>query len=99
MPRKPAPLKVMIDGTEVTCPVVERLGFNHDIGAYAAVVVHDGGEKTAVKRPGGTWRLWMPRDRVRPLREHILQSAAAGVAPFGPPGAPRVGAAPAAEGD
>jgi hypothetical protein len=81
MARKPAPLKVWINGAEVACPVVERLGYNHDAGAYAAIVLHDGREQTAVKE-GQRWRLWGAKDRVRPLVEHIERCARQGRDPF-----------------
>lgn len=81
MARKPKAIKVWIDGAEVSCPVVERLGYSHDAGAYAAIVTHDGREQTAVKQ-GRQWRLWTARDRVRPLAEHIERCARAGRPPF-----------------
>jgi hypothetical protein len=54
--RKTETLAVWIDGAEVVCPVVKRLGFNQDTGSFAAVVSHDGAEKMAVKK-GRQWRL------------------------------------------
>lgn len=81
MPRKPAPLKVWIDGVEVLCPVIERLGFCHDIGARMAVVMHGGRDRTATNK-GGRWHLWGASDRIQPLVDHIKQCAREGRVPF-----------------
>ena len=49
--------------------VIERLGFNHDIGGYVAIVRAGGSEATVVKQ-GGVWRFWTPADRARPLIDY-----------------------------
>lgn len=54
--------KINVDGNDYK--VVESMGFNHNIGMYAKVVMTETGERVAVKHPRGVWRFWTPRDRV-----------------------------------
>jgi hypothetical protein len=61
------------DGTLAKCRVIERLGFNHDVGARAAWVEHDGKGFMAVGNRGA-WRKWSAADRAQPLR-HGAQAA------------------------
>jgi hypothetical protein len=56
------------------CSVVERMGFNHDIGMRAAWVELNGHEFMAVNQLG-FWRKWGPADRAEPLIEHIEREA------------------------
>ncbi len=35
---------------------IEDLGFSHSIGKYAKLLKVDGGERVAVKSPGGIWK-------------------------------------------
>ena len=61
--------KITVDGTPY--PVIEALGFVHDIGSRAWVVrMPDGTERTAI---GSTKRarFWTAQDRVKPLVEAI----------------------------
>jgi hypothetical protein len=48
--------------------LVERLGYNHDMAAHAAVAMYEGKEITIIRR-GGKWRRWTAQDRARPLVE------------------------------
>jgi len=47
--------------------VVEKLGFNHDMGGYAAIVMAGGRERTIVKQGTAPWRFWSADDRAQPL--------------------------------
>ncbi len=40
--------------------VVESLGYNHDAGAYAKVIMVDGKERIVVGT-NGCWKFWVPR--------------------------------------
>jgi hypothetical protein len=64
--------KILVDGEPY--PVVESLGFVHDIGWHAWVVrMPDGTEKTAVGTTKRA-RFWTAADRVRPLVDAIARS-------------------------
>jgi hypothetical protein len=63
---------VTVDGCKY--PLVESLGFNHDVGGRAWIVKTKDGEKTAVG-PIMRARFWTPTDRVRPLREYLERKA------------------------
>lgn len=69
------------DGSLVVCRVVERLGYNHDLGATAAWVEYDGKEFCAERRLGA-WRKRTAQQRAQPLIEHIERCAKSGEAPF-----------------
>ena len=63
---------VFEDGKLAFCKVVESMGYNHDLGAYAKIVEFEGRE-IVVKRPQGL-KLWRPhtaRERVQPIVEHF----------------------------
>lgn len=45
-------------------PVVDRLGWNHDVGAYVVEVERPDGTKAMAVRYAGVYRFWTPRDRV-----------------------------------
>ena len=71
MARKKKPITV--EGVEY--PVIERMGYAHSAGCYAALVqMPDGTEKVA-RSPiaRGPWRFHAPADRVAPLREAIAR--------------------------
>jgi hypothetical protein len=61
------------DGSLVMCKVIERLGYNHDLGANAAWVEHDGKEFCA-ERKLGAWRKRGARDRITPLLEELKRN-------------------------
>jgi hypothetical protein len=84
MPRKKAKITVRVDDIDVACEVVERMGYNHDVGMYATLIQLGEEQKIAVRPPNGTWRLWTARDRVQPLVEHIARCAREGWDPFPP---------------
>lgn len=67
---------VFEDGSLHFLRIVERLGYNHDLGAYCKFVEYEGRE-ILVKRPKGLkiWRRYTPAERVQPLVEHLLQKA------------------------
>lgn len=48
----------IIDGQRYR--VTARLGYVHDVGAYAIEVETPDGPRKAVKPPGGAWRFWRP---------------------------------------
>lgn len=74
------------DGAEVRkLMVVERLGYDHSIGRYAAIVKDGDRERTVVKT-GKVWRFWGAQDRIRPLVEHIARCEKNGEPPFLQPG-------------
>ena len=56
--------------------LVERLGYNHDTAAQAAIAILEGNEITIVQRGRGKWRRWTARDRARPLVEWAAMKAA-----------------------
>jgi hypothetical protein len=58
---------VIVEG--VKCHVIEDLGYDHDAGAYAKVVEHNGLERTVVRRPlEGMWRFWTAAVRMQPMQ-------------------------------
>jgi hypothetical protein len=59
--------------TDEAVRVIERLGFNHDVGARTAWASHAGEEFMIVHLRPGTWRRWKAADRVRPFIEHLAQ--------------------------
>lgn len=63
---------IEVEGTK--CKVVESLGFVHDIGMRAVVVLHDGVERKAVGSRG-QYRFWGARDRVQPLVDELERRA------------------------
>ena len=63
---------IEIDGTKYK--VLDSLGFDHSIGAYAREVQTDSGPKMAVKQHG-RWRFWTTVDRITPLVEEIYRKA------------------------
>ena len=69
------------DGSLVMCKVIERLGYNHDLGATAAWVEHNGKEFVAERRLGA-WRKRTVQQRVQPLIDHIERCARNGENPF-----------------
>ena len=58
---------VMIDGQPYK--IVERLGYNHDIGQHAYEVEHVAGTRHMAVGRGGSYRLWTARDRVVPMTQ------------------------------
>ncbi|MGB6081407.1 MAG: hypothetical protein WBF99_18335 [Xanthobacteraceae bacterium] len=67
---------VFEDGSLHFLKVTESMGYNHDLGAWCKFVEFDGRE-IVVKRFKGQklWRLHTPADRVRPLRDHLIEQA------------------------
>lgn len=61
------------DGSLVMCEVVERLGYNHDIGADAIWVKH-GDKEFCAERRLGAWRKRTPRNRITPLLEELQRN-------------------------
>ncbi len=66
-------IKQSDDGGEKEYKVIENLGFVHDIGMYAKVVMTENGERKVVK-DGGKWRFWTSVDRTQPLRENRIHA-------------------------
>lgn len=64
---------INVDGFR--CKVVESLGFVHDIGRRASVVLHEGVERKAVYSGPGGWRFWTPRNRIQPLIDELERRA------------------------
>ena len=65
---------ILEDGKLAFCKVVESIGYNHDLGAYAKIVEFEGREML-VKRPRGM-KLWRPhtaQERAQPLIDHLAQ--------------------------
>lgn len=82
MPRKPPKINVtMEDGNAVMATVLERLGFNHDVGRRAIWCGYEGKEFMAVC-VGGFWRKWGAKDRVKPMIEHLERCLKNGEKPF-----------------
>lgn len=62
---------IFVDG-QGKFKVVENLGYNHDIGMYAKIVLVGTEERTAVARQrSGPWRFWSAQDRITPLLEGL----------------------------
>jgi hypothetical protein len=58
-------INVTLESGEIArCRVIERMGFNHDVGACAVWVEHDGRQFMAVGGHG-VWRKWMAKDQVQ----------------------------------
>jgi hypothetical protein len=56
-------MKIEIDGIKFA--VIEHLGFQHSVGAYAVKVETEHGAKMAVKFRGSKkWRFWTVKDRL-----------------------------------
>jgi hypothetical protein len=53
---------ISIDGKKYK--VVESLGFSHDVGSYAKIILVDGVERVVVGRPG-CWKFYEPQIRPR----------------------------------
>jgi hypothetical protein len=53
--------------------VLERLGFNPDVGGYVAIVRDDERDVTVVKQGKGPWRFWTPKDRTQHLNVKELK--------------------------
>ena len=62
-----------VDAKFVRCRVVESLGFVHDIGRRAKVVLFEGRE-VMVMLKGGLWQRHTMRDRVQPLVQEIMEN-------------------------
>lgn len=58
----------------IKCKVVESLGYIHDIGQRAVIVLHEGVERKAVGG-SGHYRFWGARDRVQPLVDELERRA------------------------
>jgi len=65
------------NGQLAICFVIERMGFNHDIGAQTIWVSHGGMEFMAVRKLGA-WRKWSAADRARPLVEYLKRKTESG---------------------
>jgi hypothetical protein len=65
--------KLQLDTGE-TVRVIERMGFNHDVGARTAWVKQDDHEFMVVYLRPGTWRRWSAADRTQPLIEHLKRA-------------------------
>lgn len=62
----------------VSCKTLESLGFVHDIGMRAKIVLHNGQQRTVVSSQLGIWRFWTVSDRTQPLVDHIEREKTAG---------------------
>lgn len=58
-------IRITVDGKK--CRIVESLGYVHDIGARACIVLDDDEVKTAISAGRGVWRFWTAQDRAKPL--------------------------------
>ena len=66
---------MIIDG--IKYKLIEKMGFQHSAGVYAALVIGpDGQERIAQRRPGGQWRFRTPIERIAPLIEWLQKEAA-----------------------
>ena len=63
-------MAITVNGKKVK--VLDKGGFNHDIGMHTKVVEIDG-ERVRVVGGAGHWRIWSAADRTRPLREAIAR--------------------------
>lgn len=59
-------MAITVNGRKVK--VLNKGGYNHDIGKNWKMVEIDG-ERKMVVGSAGYWREWTPADRTRPLRE------------------------------
>lgn len=57
---------ILESGETVQCKVIERMGFNHDVGAYSFWVEYSGKEFMAVGR-NGIYKKWSAKDRIAPM--------------------------------
>jgi hypothetical protein len=63
-------MAITVNGQKVK--VLDKGGYNHDIGQYWKMVEIDGQRQMVVGGPG-YWRLWTGADRARPLREAMAK--------------------------
>lgn len=63
-------MAIMVQGKK--CKVIDKGGYNCDIGQNWKMVELDG-ERVMVVGGRGFWRVWGPRDRTAPLREAIAR--------------------------